>query len=245
MFKTSFCAIVGILGIWDLYSQSTSAVGIFPTIDHTGKLTDKLEYGIYYFGALPLAEISEKRISTNAYTLLIYSEQGLTYRLGSNLTINGSYVYQKERASNHHYLTENRIHLQATYQRANSKLGLRHRIRFDNRFVKNPMTDKTPYTHRLRYLIGFQTPINAAKNNLYITGYQEMFLNTFKNTASIYAENWAYAGIGKNLNPNHKLEAGLLYITWRNASSGWFNQYYGQLSWILNADFRKSNQAVN
>ena len=85
-------------------------------------------------------------------------------------------------------------------------INLKHRLRFDNRFVHNRTTGETPYIHRLRYLIGLDVPIKSKKNNLYFTAYEEAFFNTFKNPSAVYGENWAYAAIDVKLNDKNKIE---------------------------------------
>jgi len=105
--------------------------------------------------------------------------------------------------------------------------------------VHNRTTDETPYTHRLRYLIGLDFPIKSKKNNLYFTAYEEAFFNTFKNAGAVYGENWAYAAIGVKLNDKNKIETGPLYITWNTGGNNWFHQYYLQLTWVSHLDFTK------
>jgi hypothetical protein len=115
-------------------------------------------------------------------------------------------------------------------------------LRFDNRFVHNRTTGETPFTHRLRYLIGLDFPIKSKKNNLFFTAYEEAFFNTFKNAGAVYGENWAYAAIGIKLNDKNKIETGPLYITWNTGGTNWFHQYYLQLTWVSHLDFTGPKQ---
>jgi hypothetical protein len=114
---------------------------------------------------------------------------------------------------------------------------LTHRLRFDGRFVQNRFTNETPFTHRVRYLIGMDVPINE---KLYFTTYEEAFFNSFKNAGVVYGENWAYAALGKKLNKNNTIEAGILFVTWNIGNDEWFNQYYFQLTWISHLNFQKN-----
>jgi len=115
-------------------------------------------------------------------------------------------------------------------------------VRFDNRFVYNSVTKETPYTHRLRYLLGLECPLKSKKNNLYLAAYEEVFFNTFRNASSVYAENWAYVAIGFKLDERNKLETGPLYITWNTGGDNWYNQYYWQLTWLSHIDFTKRSK---
>ncbi len=219
--------------------QSQYYGGAFPTIDHSGDINNKLGYGLYYFGAFPLANLNKPNISKDANFLLLYSEQSLSYKPSDKFILTGSYVYQRTNAVYDNYVNENRFYVQAKYKHAIKNIKLTHRLRFDGRFIQNRVTNETPFTNRIRYLIGIEVPINEKS---YFTAYEEAFFNTFKNANVIYAENWAYAAIGRKLNANNKIEAGVLYITWNTGVSNWFNQYYFQVTWISHLDFRKEKE---
>ncbi len=220
-----------------LKSQSVHYGGVFPTIDHSGNLTDKLNYNLYYFGAFPLIHLKKANVTTDANFLLFYSEQSLTYLLKNNFSITGSYVYQRANVVYNNYVNENRIYIQGKYKHVLGKINFTHRLRYDFRFIKNRITHKTPFTHRLRYLIGIDVQI---KEKLYFTAYEEAFFNTVSKASPVYEENWAYAALGVKLNKKNKIETGILYITWNTGKTNWFNQYYLQLTWINHLDFRKS-----
>jgi hypothetical protein len=215
-----------------LKTQSVYVGGVFPTIDHSGMLSKRLEYGLYYFGAFPLVNFKAPKSASDASFLLFYSEQGLSFNLTSKLSVNASYVYQRENAIAENYINENRLHLQAAYKHTASSIQFKHRIRLDNRFIQNRATGETPYTHRLRYLIGIDFPIRAQNTNVYFTAYEEAFFNTFRKASAVYGENWVYAALGLKLNDHHKIEAGPLYITWNTGPKTWFHQFYMQLTWV-------------
>jgi hypothetical protein len=236
--------LLSLFALQYINAQSTFVGGLFPTIDHSGTISKKIDYSLYYFGTFPLINFSKPNIPNDANFLLLYSEQALTYNVNKHLSFTGSYVYQRENVTNNNYSNENRVYLQVTYKHPvkNTNLNVKHRLRFDNRFVHNRITDKTPYTHRLRYLIGLDFPIRSKNNNLYFTAYEEAFFNTFKNAVAVYGENWAYAAIGVKLNDNNKIETGPLYITWNTGGNNWFHQYYLQLTWVSHLDFTKPKQ---
>jgi hypothetical protein len=206
------------------FSQSTYVAGVFPTIDHSADINNKWGYGLYYFMAIPLINVSKPDLSKDANTLLFYSEQSLTYKVNDCFSLTGSYVYQRANTFSSAYVNENRFYAQGTYKHSFKSLNLKHRLRFDGRFIQNRMTNETPFTHRLRYLIGMEIPIKSEKNNLYFTMYEEAFFNTFSKASVVYGENWAYAALGIKLNERNKLETGLLYITWNTGANSWFNQ---------------------
>jgi hypothetical protein len=230
------------LNITSAFNQSIYVGGLFPTIDHTGIISNKLEYSFYYFGALPLINFKNPDIKKDPKLLLFYSEQGLTYKAAEQLSLSGSYVFQIEDVTKGSYLNEHRVHIQASYRHLERSLTFRHRLRFDNRFIYNRQTGKSPYTHRLRYLFKVDFPIKTSKSDMYFTAYEEAFFNTFKKPAAVYAENWAYAAIGKKLGDKNKIETGFLYITWNTGSQNWFHQYYIQFTWISEIELKKDKK---
>jgi len=242
MKKNLIFTAIAFIAFLNTKAQSTFVGGLFPTIDHSGTITKHLEYSFYYFGAFPMFNFNKPDISKDANFLLFYSEQALTFNVNKHLSFTGAYVYQRENVTQNNYVNENRVHIQATYKHTAKTVNLKQRLRFDNRFVQNRTTGETPFTHRLRYLIGLDVPIKNKKNNLYFTAYEEVFFNTFKNSGSFYGENWAYAALGVKLNDKNKIETGPLYISWNTGGNNWFHQYYLQLTWISHLDFTKPNQ---
>lgn len=228
----------------DTFAKSSFVGGLFPTIDHSGTITKHLDYSLYYFGAFPLVNFKNPDISKDPNFLLFYSEQALTYNINEHFSLTGSYVYQRENVTKSNFSNEHRAYIQATYKHSAKTVNFKHRLRFDNRFIHDNATGKTPYTHRLRYLFGLDFPIKTNKDNLYFTAYEETFFNTFKNADAVYGENWAYAALGPKLNDNNKLETGLLYITWNTGGQNWFHQFYLQLTWASHIDFTKRKKTT-
>jgi len=221
----------------NLSSQNTNVGGVFATIDHSGSLTSKLEYSLYYFAAFPLVNLKNPNVSKDPYLSLFYLEQALTHKLTDKFSLTGSYVYQRENVVYDNYVKENRFYIQAKFKHVIKKVNLTHRLRFDGRFIHNRVSNETPFTHRVRYLIGMDTPINE---KLYFTAYEEAFFNTFRTPGAVFGENWAYVALGKKLNKRNKIELGILYITWNVGNKNWFNQYYLQATWISHIDFTKN-----
>jgi hypothetical protein len=222
-----------------LKAQSVYVGGLFPTIDHSGTLNNKFDYSLYYFAAFPLVNFQKPDASKNAFFHLLYLEQALTYKLNDKFSLTGSYLYQRANVVYDNYVNENRFYIQAKYKHSAQKINLTHRLRFDGRFIQDRITNESPFTHRLRYLIGMDASIN---NKLYFAAYEEAFFNTFIGASTFYGENWAYAGIGKKLNAKNKIELGILYVTWNIGNNNWFNQYYLQLTWNTHLDLRKNKE---
>ena len=169
MIKIILFFVILFLATHKMRAQSTFVSGLFPTIDLAGTITKKMDYSFYYFGAFPLLNFNSPSIKEDSKVLLLYSEQALTYNLSKRISITGSYVFQRENTFEKNYTNENRIYVQSTYKHSLKDANFKHRLRFDNRFIQNKETGKTPFSHRLRYLIGLDFPIKSKKPNLYFS----------------------------------------------------------------------------
>jgi hypothetical protein len=232
-------------GLFVLFSlrgaaQSVYTGGIFPTLDHSGTLSSKVDYSLYYFAAFPLVNLQQPDNQTHAFFNLFYLEQALHYKVNDKFSLTAAYVYQRENVVYPSYNNEHRFHLQAKYKQLFKKITLTHRLRFDGRFISNAYSTNTPFTHRLRYLIGAELPLSETS---YLSFYEEVFFNTFRNASAIYGENWGYGAYGKKLTTNNRIELGVLYITWNTGIKSWFHQYYVQCTWINHLDFSKNKNS--
>lgn len=231
---------VFLISIQFLNAQESQSFGLFPTIDHSGTITDKLDYSFYYFGAFNVLNSSINNTKEPSNFFAFYGEQALTYNVNSNLSFTGSYVYERQHPTQDNYRNENRFYLQTSYKYNLNRTNIKHRLRYDGRFIEDRLTDKSPYSSRLRYQIGFKTPLKKDNDKIYLTAYNEFFFNLDKSATTIYAENWAYTGIGFNLDKNNSIETGPLYIFWVNNKQNDLTRfYYLQLTWINHLDFRK------
>ncbi len=221
-------------------AQTSYHFGAFPTIDHSGTLSDKFDYSLYYFGGFNLVNSEINGVKENANFFIFYAEQALTYKVNPKLSFTGSYVYERLYPTENNYRNENRFYLQSTYKYDLNRTTLKHRLRFDGRFIENRITSESPFTSRIRYLFGIKTPLKKESDKLYLSMYNEFFFNLDKSATAIYGENWAYAGIGYNINKSNAIEAGPLYIFWvNNKQNDLTNFYYLQLTWVSHLDFRK------
>ena len=128
------------------------------------------------------------------------------------------------------------------YQYNLNRTTLKHRLRFDGRFIQDRVTGDRPFTSRLRYKIGLETPLQK-NNKVYLSLYNEFFFNLDKSAIAIYGEDWAYAALGFKIDKNNKIEAGALSIFGVYNKQNDFNRsYYLQLTWINHVDFRATKK---
>jgi len=226
----SFLAILGV----EMRAQTINYGGFFPTIDHAGKISSRINYSLYYFGQYLMANSNKEKPQLFAF----FGEQALSYQLNTQLSFTGSYVFEHQKPYSSFTRYENRFYLQSTYNYKVNETFVKQRLRFDGRFIKNNITKESPFTSRIRYLVGFKK--NFKNENFYLSGYNEFFFNTYKSATNIFDENWMYLGIGKKINTNNNLEIGPLYIFWiTNQQNDFKNFLHLQLTWVSNLDFTK------
>ncbi|MBU2922654.1 DUF2490 domain-containing protein [Winogradskyella psychrotolerans] len=101
-------------------------------------------------------------------------------------------------------VNEHRIFQQFTTKQKVGKVGLSHRYRFEQRFVEDD------FKMRFRYFLGVKIPLQykeEAKNPLYVSLYNEIFLNT---ESSVFDRNRVFGGIGYTFSDNLRLELGYM-----------------------------------
>lgn len=226
-------------------SQSLNRFGLFPTIDHSGTISNKLDYSLYYFGGLNIlnSDINGQKDPANFF--VFYSEQALTYKVNSALSFTGSYVYERQHPIEANYRNENRFYLQSTYKYKLNRTTLKHRLRFDGRFIQDQITGDAPFTSRVRYLFGLSTPLRKENDKLYFSVYNEFFFNTYKSSTTIYGENWASASVGFKTEKAGNFEIGPLYMFWvTDKQNDLTNFLYLQLAWVTHLDFTKKKEKL-
>lgn len=69
-------SIVIILICRAVNGQNVNHFGVFPVIDHSGQLSDKWNYSLYYFGAFNLITEKVIGVAEDPNFAVFYSEQG-------------------------------------------------------------------------------------------------------------------------------------------------------------------------
>lgn len=223
-------------------AQNQNFYGIFPVVSHSGILSKKFEYNFFLFTALNTFKQEYDGVKYPKKAVMFYVENTLIYNFNPKFSVAASYTYQRNNPFTSDYSNENRLWQQVTYRAFLKKTKLIFRLRFDERFTKDRVTNERPLSTRLRGLVGIELRLKKDTDKYYFTAYNEFFFNTSKPTYSIYAENWAYAGVGIKTQKYGSFEVGPLYIGGvRNANIDLQNLIYLQLSWITNIDWRKKD----
>ena len=101
-------------------------------------------------------------------------------------------------------INEHRIYQQFIHKQLLSGVALQHRFRFEQRFIEQD------FKTRFRYFLSINMPITKKELNdqtLYISAYNEVFLNT---AANLFDRNLIYAGIGYKFTKHLRSEIGLM-----------------------------------
>ena len=187
------------------FAQHVNNIGLFPVYSQSGVLYKKLNYNIFLFGAIDL-----NKTSNNWF--MFYDENSISYMFSDRLSASVSYTYQRSNVLDKYATNENRVWQQIQYEHPlNDRLSLKHRLRFDERFIEDKSTNTYPFSHRLRYLIGGKYTLNE---KFYLSAYNEFFFNTSTPSSIVYGENWGFIGLGIKTSTNTSLDLGPTYITW-------------------------------
>lgn len=229
-----FCS----LAFFALHSaaQDHHILGVFPTYNQNGKISNKLDYSIYSFLAIYPVEQTTREFTYPSKTNALYVELDAIYHVTDQWSGAISYTYERLNPFRDDYRNEHRIWFQVQYYKKFNRFNLKNRLRYDLRYIENRSTNQTDFSPRLRYLAGIDFPMNS--KSLYFAAYNEFFFDVFSERITTFSENWAFAGIGFNLAPKTKLETGPLVISWiRNTEKDWLHQYFLQLTLITQIDF--------
>jgi len=153
--------------------------------------------------------------------LLLRTGLGYTFDENkSNLLLGYGYILSENYIGNTDEkisVNEHRIFLQFTTKQKIRKVALMHRYRFEQRFVEDD------FKMRFRYFLGLNIPLQykpEGKNPLYLSAYNEIFLNT---ESSVFDRNRLYGGLGYKFSKNLKLELGYMNQFFENSGRDQIN----------------------
>lgn len=113
-------------------------------------------------------------------------------------------------------INEHRVFQQFTNRQRFNRLYIQHRYRVEERFLPND------FQMRFRYFLAVNIPLNKKtmdKNALYLSAYNEIFLNTEK---PIFDRNRLYGALGYVVSKNIKIEAGYMAQSLENSNRNQF-----------------------
>lgn len=222
------------------HAQTQNYAGLFPVYIQSGKIYKRLDYTIFAFGAVNTFNETIAEVNRPAKVFLLYSEQDLIYNFSKRFSFAASYTYQRTDPFLKTYVNENRVWEQLTYKHPVGRITIKHRVRYDERFIENRETGKYPLSARVRYLIGIDFNLSKSNDKYFFTAYNEFFFTTSHPRNAFYSENWAHAGIGMKMGKAGSVEAGPIFISWVNDQQGdRMNLWYMQLTWMTTINISK------
>jgi len=148
---------------------------------------------------------------------------GLGYNLtqnNNNILLGYGYILSENyvgKFNNKVSVNEHRIFQQFTTKQKIGVVGISHRYRFEQRFIK------ANFKMRFRYFLGLNIPLSYnedKKNPFYFSAYNEIFLNT---KSSIFDRNRVYGGLGYKLSNALRLELGYMNQFFENSGRDQIN----------------------
>jgi len=221
-----------------LTAQNLNYFGLFPVYNQNGNISGKFDYSIFLFGAVNTFNQTIEGTNYPPKVFILYGEGAVSYNFNKNFSASFAYVYERQNPFGSDFRNENRLYQQLTYKHFVGNSTIKQRLRFDERFVQNRATGEAPLSHRLRYLLGFETPISE---KWYFSTYNEFFFSTSLPQDAFYSENWGYAGVGFKTKKWGNIEAGPIFITWvRNPAQERMNLWYLQIAWMTEINLSKA-----
>ena len=168
-----------------------------------------------------------------------YFLAGPTYKYSQNLNfVFLGYIYQRTNSIFDNFVNENRLFQQVVYGMDSGLERITHRVRFEERFIHDVAPEQKFMGTRLRYQIGLLIPLQGSELNngeFYLNMYNEFYFTTTGVRATLYNENWTYAGIGYQTAQYGRVEVGPLIqrvVVDKHHDIRYFNLL--QLSWSYN-----------
>lgn len=176
------------LGNWLIYIGSKK-------VDSTWNIHSEIQYRNYN----AIGDLEQLLLRTGVgYNL---TENNNNLLLGYGYILSENYIADTNEKSS---VNEHRIYQQFTTKQGLGKLKLKHRYRFEQRFVASD------FKMRFRYFLSLNYPLitkESSSNMLYASAYNEIFLNTKK---SVFDRNRVFGGLGYKLSNSIKFEIGYM-----------------------------------
>ncbi|MDB5273567.1 MAG: hypothetical protein JWO58_1934 [Chitinophagaceae bacterium] len=238
-----------VIGLWIagtyhlLQAQNLEFYGIIPMLSQTGRITNRVNYNFFISETFNLTNRVIDGISYPAKPLQLNIQPSVIYTYSPDFNMTGGFTYNYQRSNpDVPYFKEWRTWEQVVYGHRIAHGRMTHRLRYEQRFIKNENTGERPMTTRLRYQLGFNIPLEGKTldaGEWYFNCYDEPYFTltvppgTTRN--ALYSENWLYAGIGYQTKKMGRMEVGpLLQFNVRDIEQDLRNLYLLQMAWITN-----------
>lgn len=206
-----------------------------------------------YFGVHKFAErwgvhteLQLRRHNTLKDPLQLLLRTGINYDLAPNAMFTlgygfiESYPYGDYPAAGK--FPEHRLYQQLQLKGNLARLGLSHRYRLEQRWVKQPTTSDYTYLNRARYMLKATLPLAGTTlepKEFFLAAYDEVFVGFGKQVRqNIFDQNRAYGAVGYRFSNTASLELGYLHQLVQKANGIVFEHNHTlQVSFFHTLDF--------
>jgi hypothetical protein len=222
------------------WAGDVNLFGILPAISQTGRINDVFDYNLFLSTTVNVTDRTVDGRQFPAGDIQSYLQPSLIYKYSPQLNFAVAYVYQRTNPFDQDHTNENRVFQQAIFSVPVLTGNLYQRVRFEERFITNPMTHETPFSTRLRYMIGYNLPLQGERldpGEFYLNTYNEFYFSTSGRRNAIYSEDWLYGGIGRSTENVGNIEIGPMWQTSVIDTQGHRrNLFLLQILWSTNFD---------
>ncbi|WP_180336421.1 DUF2490 domain-containing protein [Pontibacter ramchanderi] len=140
---------------------------------------------------------------------------------------------------------EHRIYQQLQIRNSLSRVGLQHRYRLEQRWIRPAGAETTTYLNRARYMLKATLPLfgpSIESGEPFLAAYNEIFIGFGNNIQrNIFDQNRAYAALGFKVNDAASLELGYLNQIVQRANGTVFEHNHTlQVSLFYNLNFSEN-----
>ncbi|MGX9985716.1 DUF2490 domain-containing protein [Soonwooa purpurea] len=167
----------------------------------------------YKFAPKWMAYVELQTRSIEDYTYIDYYETkgGVGYSINKNnqafIGVGRYGTYKKQKISQE----EHRVWLQYTLTNRIKSLKFDHRLRAEQRFFHNAITDENTNTQRYRYRLSATLPLNNTKvqpGTIFANAFEEVFVGP---QDQFFKRSRTFAGIGYQFNDNMNATSGYMF----------------------------------
>lgn len=212
-----------------IHAQNLNQVGLLPVISLT-YTTPKVDANILGISKISATNQTVGGIFYPASVLEIYFQLQASFKLKHNITISGSYGFQRNNPFKGNYINEHRLGQQLVWVISfYKKSHLYQRICYEERFIENNDHIDYQFGSRGRYQIGFNH--NFGNSPRFVNLSNEFFVIPTGPKNAFVSENIVYFGIGQKTKIGN-VEIGLVYNTIvRNSNHDLRNLLLLQVMW--------------
>ncbi|MEP6605732.1 MAG: DUF2490 domain-containing protein [Nitrosospira sp.] len=198
------------------WAGDVNLFGVLPAISQTGRINDVFDYNLFLSTTVNATDRTIDGKQFAARDIQSYFQPSLIYKYSPQLNFAVAYVYQRTNPLNEDFTNENRAFQQIIFSTPVSTGNLYQRARFEERFITNARTHESPLSTRLRYMVGYNLPLQGERldpGEFYLNTYNEFYFSTSGQRNALYSEDWLYGGIGYSTKNAGNIEIGPMLQT--------------------------------